>query len=950
MYNELFEKLTEEKVLNYLELDFRLENRTWKGQCPKKHSSQSGKSFQVGNKKFHCWNCGIGGNLIHLIELIKFGTISKKHFSENYSQARDLACDLTQTRRFLHSDLSQQEILQLEKEQREQEIIEEILTRITELTHKNLLKKDEKKIKERIDLSLDIIKKFKIGYCYKNLLKDLRKEFEIKDIALTGFISKFDTGWKLLFKNRFLFPYIKNGQTVYFSGRVKIGETTKTKYKKLPIWNIKNFPYVSKYLRSDVFFNEDFLKGVTELIITEGLTDGIFTGEQGINFLSCGGINLNEIRHKRLFQITNDIPNIYLCFDTEESLAGLNAAKKIALYFLQNKKEIKIIELPSLKKHFDLKDFFKERKQEDFGKEKNKSKTLIELEINKIDPRIERTELIFKIRPVLKLLSYLDYITANNYLNYLLKTTFKLKISDIQGFRTEIKRLQKDETKNKKCENLKILSSSGLRILNQGLDFMDSTLYYTIFDQQLEEFTNSETGNVSVRLIHTPYLVTSKKEYIKATPELLLKDKLFFSRELFLDFNLVNKWSIQEGEYSITKFLSGTKTIDTKNLFQTIKNYFDNYIVFPKKITSIHFVLVVMASYLLAVFDTIGYVHLFAEKRSGKTRLLEVLEGLGFNAVMSSSISDSSIFRIIEASRCLLLTDEAENLDPNYKAQQNSPSERLQLLNSGYKKSGAAIRIEKTDNKLIPMKFSTFCIKIFAGTQEINPLLQDRTITYLLKRVEGKRVKHFIPSALQEEWKNVRDQLYFWAMENAARISEIYRNELPIIYKDVFEEHKIVSREYELWSPYFAIAKCVDEKTDNIFNIFNSLLTITRNVLLYKRYTESDSWTNRLVVYIYDFASQNKTDDDFYNLTDMVNFIKAFENFEYLTTHRLVKHLYGKLCLSKPQDRKRIRREGENIKDIWIKIPWKNLEAIIKRHEIILDNYIAKNKEDKNEN
>lgn len=957
MYNDLFERITENSVINFLGLDLNFSNGVWSGQCPKNHPSKSGKSFQISDKKFHCWSCGIGGNLIHLIELVKFGTISKKHFTENYGHARDLACDLAKIGRFIHSNLSQREVLHLEKIQRSQEIIEEILTRATVLSHKYLLQWSEEKIKEKIDLPLDAVKKFKIGYCYPKLLKDLRKEFDIKEISSTGFILKYKEKWKLTLKNRFLFPYIKNKQTVYFSGRVEIGKENKIKYKKLPVWNVKKFPYVSRHLRSDIFYNEDCLKDTSEIVIAEGLGDGILADIQGLNVLACGGINISENRYKRLLQLIINVPDVYICFDQEESNAGIDSAKKIAYYFLQNQKEIKIILLPFSGQHFDLKDFFQNKTKEDFEKIKNSSETLIELEIKKIDTNIDRRQLIVQIRPILKQLSFLDHITINNYLNYLLKNTFKLKISDTQVFKTEIKRLQKEDQKEKKDVKKKVTSGSDLSILNQGIDFVQNTLYYTLFDQQLEEFTDPDTGSVSVRLVHTPYLVSSKKEYLKATDDNLLKEKLYFNRDLLLDFNLSNKWAIQNTDFCVTDFLSGEKTVDTKILFQRVKKYFDNFIIFPKPIISVHFVLIILASYLLAVFDTVGYIHLFAEKRSGKTRLLEILEGLGFNAIMSSSISDSSIFRIIEASRCLLLTDEAENLDPNYKQQQNNPSERLQLLNSGYKKSGAAIRIEKTDNKLIPTKYSTFCIKVFAGTQEINPLLRDRTITYVMKRASGNKVKHFIPSSLTEEWEQVRNQIYFWAMENASRVSEIYRNELAIIYKDIFEEHNLVSREYELWSPYFAIAKCIDEKTGEDFKVFSSLLEITKDVSAYKQYSENDTWINRLVAYIYEFVQQNKKDekknklfyekqydnkerfDDYYNLTDMTNFIKSFENFENLSAHRLTKFLYGKLHLIKPQDSKRMRRSNENTKDIWVKITQKKIKAAIKRHEIILDYY-----------
>jgi len=936
MYSQLIDLLTEEKIISFLNLEMVKEGYIYKGLCPKKHTSDSGKSFHIGGKRFHCWNCGIGGNLIHLIELVKFGTISKKKFTHNYSQARDIACDIAGVNRFLQSNLSAEEIEKLELIQREQNIIEEVLTRITELTHKYLLFKIKQDYISELELNKKDVIDFKIGFCYPNLLKDLVKEFDILEIALTGFIYKKDGSWKMNLKNRFLFPYLINSQTVYFSGRLPIKKEG-VKYKKLLSWNEDKTPLVSRYLRNDVFYNEDAIKNTSEIILAEGITDTIYAVKNSFSTIGSGGVNIKEKMLERLFALIRNIETVYICFDQEESRAGEIAAQKIAKFFLERQREIKIIILPFEHKKIDIKLFFLNYKREDFLKIIEESKTLIEFKISKISIITNRMELTKKILPVLELISLVDSLTINNYLNYLLKNTFQFKSSDIQAFRTEIKRIQKNRTLEEK-DKKSLTPSSNLHVLGQGLDFVGNTLYYTIFDQQLEQYTDPESGQLSTRLIQIPYIVSSEREFIKATPENLLKKKLFFDKSLLVNMRFSSQWAIQNAPYSITDYISKQKSVDIGVLYEQIKKYFDEYIIFPRQNISIHFVTVIMASYLIMIFDTIGYIHLHAEKQSGKTRVLEIIEGLGYNSMLSSSISDASVFRVIESMRCMLLTDEAENLDPSAKAQANNPSEKLQLLNSGYKKSGAAIRIEKTDNQLIPMKYSTFCIKIFAGTKEINPILRDRTITYLLKRAEGSVIKNFTPSALQGEWNELKNKLYFFAMEAAPRISDIYRYELPIIHKDILDRNKIVSREYEIWAAYLSVAKYIDEKTENKFQVFTSLLKISNKTIEYKEFLESDSWINRLIILIYEFVQQNKDGEkDFYNLTDMCNFIRGNEGFENLNSNSLVRSMYGKLYLTSPKEKIRLRRKNENVKDTWLKIPEKRILEAIERHGIILE-------------
>ena len=940
-YVELFDKLTESDVIEFLGLPLKLSNGVWKGNCPGNHPSTSGESFQINNKQFHCWNCGVGGNLIHLIEFVKFGAVSKKKITDNYRQARDIACDIAGMNRIFSSNLSAEELKRIEEEQSEKDIFSSVLTRATELMNAHLLDLFKGEINKEIELDRKEIELFRIGFCYPTLLVDLKKEFEMAEIESAGLVERIGKRHELTLGKRYIFPFIRNQRVMYMSGRVPYSDkVNKAKYKKLSLYDEIERPYISKYLKNDVFFNEDILKGAKEIVITEGLTDCIKTVSNGIPAMASSSASTKEDVFRNIIEMLKNIHDVYLCYDVEKSEAGQKSAYKVAELFLKEKKELKIIQLPKDEacEKIDLKDYFKDHSKDDFTILKDKSKTLIEKMIEEIDPKVSRQKMGQQLSPVVNLLALTDDITTNNYLNYLIKSTFCLKNQEISVYKNEIKRIKKvnHQTDRKVKEDKKNIQSNDLKTVSQGMDFIDDNLYYTIFDQQLETFVDPETGETKSRLIQIPYLVTSKREYTKANPEELIKRGFFFNKPLMPSVGLVNQWSTMPSiPYSIPDFIGHNYEIDIPELYKKIKYYFDQYIIFPEKNIAVHLTLAIMASYLLMVFDTIGYVHLHAEKRSGKTRALEIIEGLGYNAVMSSSISDAGLFRVIEATRCLLITDEAENLDPNVKAQQNNQSEKLQLLNAGYKRSGAAIRVETVNNNLTPVKYSTFCIKIFAGIKEINSVLRDRTITHLLKRVSGG-VKHFVPSALQSEWMQIRNQLHIFGMTAASRISEIYRHELPIIHKDILERSNIVSREYEIWSPYLAVAKYIDEKSEGKTDTFSDLLSIAGSSMRYKQQLEDDSFINRLLILINDFINENDSSEseeskDYYNLTDMANFIKGNEGFEYVSSAMLSKNMYGKLYLSKIEDKKRIRREGQNVKDTYLKVTKKAMMEALDR-------------------
>jgi hypothetical protein len=81
-----------------------------------------------------------------------------------------------------------------------------------------------------------------------------------------------------------------------------------------------------------------------------------------------------------------------------------------------------------------------------------------------------------------------------------------------------------------------------------------------------------------------------------------------------------------------------------------------------------------------------------AEKRSGKTRLLEVLELLVPRALLTVNISRAALFRVIEQEAPTLLLDEYDAL---FGFAANRRDEDLRaLLNAGHRRGATVVRVE----------------------------------------------------------------------------------------------------------------------------------------------------------------------------------------------------------------------------------------------------------------
>ncbi len=128
---------------------------------------------------------------------------------------------------------------------------------------------------------------------------------------------------------------------------------------------------------------------------------------------------------------------------------------------------------------------------------------------------------------------------------------------------------------------------------------------------------------------------------------------------------------------------------------------------------------------LTHVYDAFGItpylVITSALKRSGKTRLLEVLELLVREPLSTANISDAALFRVVADKSPSLFMDE---VDAIFKSRDRE--ELRGLLNAGYRAGAVAHRMGGANNRTLE-SFPVYCPKAFAGIGDCLPdTLTDR--------------------------------------------------------------------------------------------------------------------------------------------------------------------------------------------------------------------------------
>lgn len=183
-----------------------------------------------------------------------------------------------------------------------------------------------------------------------------------------------------------------------------------------------------------------------------------------------------------------------------------------------------------------------------------------------------------------------------------------------------------------------------------------------------------------------------------------------------------------------------------------------------------------------------------AEKRSGKTRLLEVLAAVVRQPLRAADMTAAVLFRVIEERRATVLFDE---VDVVFRAKSDKAEELRGLLNAGYRRDGVALRMEMRGPKGTVRSFDVFGAKALAGIGQLPDTVGDRSIPIRLDRkLPGEKLERFRMRGKREETAPLREGFEAWALRTVSEL-ETAVPDLPDALND---------RQQDIWEPLLAIA------------------------------------------------------------------------------------------------------------------------------------------------
>jgi len=262
---------------------------------------------------------------------------------------------------------------------------------------------------------------------------------------------------------------------------------------------------------------------------------------------------------------------------------------------------------------------------------------------------------------------------------------------------------------------------------------------------------------------------------------------------------------------AVIEYLQDSRHINPAALLEKLRKYITRFIYFTELHQADFVALWVMGTYVFRVFNYFPYIWLNAEKGSGKSLLMHVLSALAFNGDVLVNPTPAVVFRDIDQNATTLFIDEFEKYR---KQDKETAAAILSLLNVGFQKSGVVKRVDRgRSGPFEVQQFQAYSPKMLAGINDIDEVLQDRTVRLrLMRKKETEYTERYKETVeIQNTQAALRDDLYTFALEWASDLSIIYNGEKGGIQG----ASHLNNRELDIWEPIFLLANLVDEGNGN---------------------------------------------------------------------------------------------------------------------------------------
>lgn len=431
--------------------DLKRAGRNWKACCPFHHEKTP--SFIVSPEKgiFRCFGCNVAGDVFKFVMLMD----NVSWIESVRKLAEKAGIEIKETK---------QDIVKVSEKTK----LFEILETSAKFYHRHLLEgnqaKSAREYLEKRGITLDTIRKFKLGYAPKGLLIQLalKKGYTTEVLSKAGIITKTERGTFFEYMSeRVVFPIFDvQGRVIAFGGRTLSDQNPK----------YLNTPETVIYSKSSnlygLFQTLPELRKERKMIVLEGYMDVVIPQQFGISGAVASLGTAFTPNHAKL--IARYADSVTLLFDSDD--AGRIAAQRALEILVENSIETTISALPE---NVDADEYLNENGKDSFLLLlKDSSKSAIDFMIERACVNIGNNSPEEKAKAVSFLLDFVSK-TGNAIVQREWIKSISQKINvDEEAVWREFKKAKRSKMKYYGNEN----KTAEIPVINRGADKLSLSL------------------------------------------------------------------------------------------------------------------------------------------------------------------------------------------------------------------------------------------------------------------------------------------------------------------------------------------------------------------------------------------------------------------------------------------------------------------------------------------
>ncbi|MER7579960.1 DUF3631 domain-containing protein [Kitasatospora sp. NPDC097691] len=240
-----------------------------------------------------------------------------------------------------------------------------------------------------------------------------------------------------------------------------------------------------------------------------------------------------------------------------------------------------------------------------------------------------------------------------------------------------------------------------------------------------------------------------------------------------------------------------TTTEDGAAVLDAVEAHHRRFNVFPSEAAYVAVVLWDAHTHLLDCFESTPRIaFLSPEPGSGKTRSLEIIDGLVPRPMITTDVSPAALFRSMSDAdaRPTVLLDE---IDTVFGPKAAGNEDLRGLINAGHRRGGVVYRCVGDGSTQTVQPFPVYSALATAGLGDLPDTIMSRSVIIRMRRrAPNERVEAYRERIHKAESNTLRDRLAAWANTVRDQLHDAWP-ELP---------EGISDRPADVWEPLIAVA------------------------------------------------------------------------------------------------------------------------------------------------